>query len=545
MTFSTCSVFSYGSIGPRAVVQTRVCLTHDELDKGMGDALNDCDLSGTATSTSDDSNDIPIATATPIKKLGTMQLAVIVFYTVSGGPFGVEETVRAGGAFYALLGFAIFPLVWSIPEALVTAELGAAYPEASGTVAWVEEAYGPFWGWLQGCLTWFSGVTDNAIYPVLFLDYALQMFHNDQDLDGVTRFILLSTTCLVLTYINYRGLDIVGDMSMTICVLSMSPFVVFCIVGLFKLDPSRWLQKPDPTVDSIDEATGAGLISTATMGGIMWRPYLNNLFWNLNSFDSASCFAGEINNPGRAFPRAMFGGVLLVMVSYLLPLLVALGTTTATQSDWVDGYMATVVSDTVGPWLGAWVVFAAGISNLAMFMSEMSSDAFQILGLAERGYLPKAFAKRSPYGTPTWGLVVGAAVILAMSVTDLSSLIEMLNFNYSLSLLLEYCAFVKLRISHPNLARPYRIPLNTFGCILLIIPPLFFTTVIMMLASYVTYIYAAGTVIASLVIYRFRTRDAIVVSSYDMVEIHDVEAVIADDNEPDPAPPPPGLPEIT
>jgi amino acid transporter len=449
-----------------------------------------------------------------------------VFYTVSGGPFGMEETIRSSGAFYSIVGFAIFPLIWSVPEALVTAELGSTFPEASGTVAWVEEAYGPFWGWLQGCLTWVSGVTDNAIYPVLFLDYALQMIQvsDEDDLHPVVRFLILASTCLVLTYLNYRGLDVVGDMSVTICILSMSPFIVFCLIGMFKVDPKRWLEMPDPAVASFDEANVNGWMSAVSLGGILWRPYLNNLFWNLNSFDSAACFAGEIANPGKAFPRAMFGGVILVMISYLLPLLIALGATTASQKDWVDGYLVNVVSEAAGPWLGAWVVFAAGISNLAMFMSEMSSDAFQILGLAERGYLPKCFARRSEYGTPTWGLVIGALVIMAMSVTDLSSLIEMLNFNYSISLVLEYCAFIQLRISSPELERPYRIPMNTFGCCLLIVPPIFFTIVIMMLASSVTYIYAAGTIAISIIVYRFRAGNEDSGDAFEKCKLRDIEA---------------------
>lgn len=79
--------------------------------------------------------------ATPIKprdagehaqKLSAVALAVVVFYKVSGGPFGAEPAVQAAGPFYALVGFAVFPLLWSIPEALVTAELGSAYPEPAG-----------------------------------------------------------------------------------------------------------------------------------------------------------------------------------------------------------------------------------------------------------------------------------------------------------------------------------------------------------------------------------------------------------------------------
>jgi hypothetical protein len=66
------------------------------------------------------------------EKLGVISLAVLVFYNVSGGPFGIETAVRAGGNFYAILGFLIMPFVWSLQEALMTAELGSTFVEASG-----------------------------------------------------------------------------------------------------------------------------------------------------------------------------------------------------------------------------------------------------------------------------------------------------------------------------------------------------------------------------------------------------------------------------
>ena len=66
------------------------------------------------------------------KKIGLAPLVVLIFYSVSGGPFGIEDIVRAGGPFYALAGFSLL-LVWAIPEALITAELSTAMPEASGS----------------------------------------------------------------------------------------------------------------------------------------------------------------------------------------------------------------------------------------------------------------------------------------------------------------------------------------------------------------------------------------------------------------------------
>jgi hypothetical protein len=50
------------------------------------------------------------------RQLGVLPLAAIVFFNVSGGPFGVETAVRAGGNLFALAGFLIGPLVWSVQE---------------------------------------------------------------------------------------------------------------------------------------------------------------------------------------------------------------------------------------------------------------------------------------------------------------------------------------------------------------------------------------------------------------------------------------------
>ena len=85
----------------------------------------------------------------------------------------------------------------------------------------------------------------------------------------------------------------------------------------------------------------------------------------------------------------MLWSTLLVAVCYFFPLLVAIGASPPTSEsrpgDWEDGYMAVVNAELVGPWLGAWTVMAAGISNIALFQAELSADAFQLMGMADRG----------------------------------------------------------------------------------------------------------------------------------------------------------------
>ena len=52
----------------------------------------------------------------------------------------------------------------------------------------------------------------------------------------------------------------------------------------------------------------------------------------------------------------------------------------------IAGYLTTVTMDIGGEWLGIWIVFAAAISNIALFRAEMSGDAYQLMGMANPFY---------------------------------------------------------------------------------------------------------------------------------------------------------------
>lgn len=105
------------------------------------------------------------------KKLSLLPLIFLIYFEVAGGPYGEESAVGAAGPLLAILGFLVFPFIWSIPEALVTAELATAFPGNGGYVIWAHRAFGPFWGSLMGSWKYLSGVINLASYPVLCMDY--------------------------------------------------------------------------------------------------------------------------------------------------------------------------------------------------------------------------------------------------------------------------------------------------------------------------------------------------------------------------------------
>ncbi|KQK00894.1 hypothetical protein BRADI_3g52510v3 [Brachypodium distachyon] len=415
-----------------------------------------------------------------IRKLSIIPLIFLIFYEVSGGPFGIEDTVGAAGPLLAIAGFLLLPVIWSVPEALITAELGTMFPENGGFVVWVASALGPYWGFQQGWVKWLSGVIDNALYPVLFLDYLKSAVPALGG--GAPRALAVVGLTALLTLLNYRGLTVVGWVAICLGVFSLIPFLVMGLVSIPKLRPARWL-----AVDLHD---------------VDWNLYLNTLFWNLNYWDSISTLSGEVENPSKTLPKALFYAVILVVVAYLYPLLAGTGALPLEdKAQWTDGYFADVARLLGGAWLMWWVQAASALSNMGMFVAEMSSDSYQLLGMAERGMLPAFFARRSRrHGTPLVGILFSASGVLLLSAMSFQEIVAAENFLYCFGMILEFLAFVLLRVRRPDAPRPYRVPLGTAGCVAMLLPPTALIVVVLALSTLKVALVSLGAVAIGLVL---------------------------------------------
>jgi len=239
-----------------------------------------------------------------------------------------------------------------------------------------------------------------------------------------------------------------------VCLLSLCPFVIFCVAGIPQIQPHRWLQAPPGGIKGVD-----------------WALLLNTFFWNINFWESAACFAGEVRDPSRDYPRGMLLAVLMVLLVLLLPILVATGASSAPHTEWRDGYFVVLAGEIVGPWLGVWMILASALSNVGMFEAEMSSDSWQVAGMADRGILPAVLSHRSKHGTPTYGILLSATGVLCLGWMSFGQVVSMLNLLYCYAQLIEFAAFLHLRAHRPDLPRPFRIPLGTAAMSLLLVGP--------------------------------------------------------------------------
>jgi len=435
-----------------------------------------------------DSNAKPSSQQSPDSTLTTFVLGIIIYFSSGGTPFGMEPSLKAAGNLYAIIGYAVMPFVWALPEAVMTYELSSLYPCSSGGVRWAEEAFGKTCGLFTGYLGWVSGITNNATAPVLFFSYLSSHFFPDiSDTDTPwIQFGISAGIAIVLAYINYRGLEVVGKASVLIFFVSIAPFVLMTIIGIPKVDPQKWLQTPTGEEEVFDDDTMAqpGWVPDTLLGGIALRPFINNLYWSVNGFDQAGHFSNAV--PKRTLRNGLCLSLLLVSTTKMIPILISTGATDIEQADWKAGSFALAATEIGGRWLGTLVVVASGISLLAQFLSGMSADSLQLQGMADRGQLPLIFRTRSPHDTPTNALILGLLGVMIMLPLPFGFIVELSNFAYCISVIIEFLAFAQLRIRRGDGTM-----LRKTVYALLLIAPMLYNIVVLMVASYATYIYGA------------------------------------------------------
>ncbi|KAG5517719.1 hypothetical protein RHGRI_038188 [Rhododendron griersonianum] len=430
---------------------------------------------------------LPITTTTTThdpKKLTLIPLIFLIYFEVAGGPYGEEPAVQAAGPLLAILGFLIFPFIWSIPEALITAELSTAFPGNGGFVIWADAAFGPFFGSLMGTWKFLSGVINIAAFPVLCVDYLKNIFSVFSG--GYPRYLAVTLSTLLLSFVNYLGLSIVGYFAVFLGIISLLPFIIMSLIAIPQIKPHRWLSLGQKEVKHD------------------WNLFFNTLFWNLNFWDNVSTLAGEVKNPQKIFPKALFIAVIFTCLAYIIPLMAVIGAVSVDQNEWEAGFMAQAAEIISGKWLKLWIEIGAVLSGIGLFEAQLSSSAYQVLGMAELGFLPKFFGVRSKgFGTPWVGIVLSTVITLSVSFMNFTDIISSANFLYSLGMLLEFASFVWLRRKYPAMKRPYRVPMGIPGLVVMCLVPSVFLVFIMAIATKVVYLVSGLMTVAGVGWYFF------------------------------------------
>ena len=385
-------------------------------------------------------------------KMRLLPLIAATYFMVSGGPYGLEDIIGEAGYGRALLLLALVPLVWSLPTSLMVGELASAVPEEGGYYCWVKRALGGFWGFQEAWLSMAASVFDMAIYPVIFVLYLGRL---EPAWTAGSRGTWWAVAVVVLCAAwNLRGARAVGEGSVGLFCLLLSPFVVLTAVGLWK----------GLTGQHGSGAFGGSSMLRAPAAGADFAGAVSVTLWNYMGWDNASTVAQEVKNPQRNYPRAMLSAAVLVALTYVLPLaavaLVGIPAEQFSTGAWTDA-----AREVVGPWLALCVVLGGTINGFGMFNALMMSYTRVPYALAEEGLLPKVVARRTQAGVPWVSVLLCStawALALRMSFERLISIDLVL---YGAALVLEFVALVVLRVKEPELRRPFKVPGGLWGAV--------------------------------------------------------------------------------
>ncbi len=386
-------------------------------------------------------------------KISVVPMIAATYFMVAGGPYGLEDIVQKTGYAATLLILVVTPLLWSLPTAMMVSELATAIPEEGGFYIWVRRGMGRFWGFQETWLTLAGSVFEMALYPNLCIDYIGQFAPGL--VAGHRGLILGFAMIAICTAWNIMGAHSVGEGSVWMNVALLVPFVALTVLAL---GSGRFAGGPGSAPIPLRHAD--------LLGGVLIA------MWNYMGWDNLSTIAGEVESPQRTYSRAMFGAVLLVVASYLIPV-GAIARTGIDPNRWTTGGWADVGRIVGGETLAVAIALAGVIGAIGSFGALMLSFTRLPLVMAEDGYLPRIFSRRNARTGAPWVAILVCAIMWAICFPlgfEKSLLLDVMLTG--LSILLEFWALAALRVREPELARPFRVPGGMAGAVAIGVPPL-------------------------------------------------------------------------
>jgi len=360
--------------------------------------------------------------------LAVWSMVGLIFFEVSGGSYGIEPVVRkAGDPVYAVVGLVLVPLLWSIPIALMTAEMCSAYPHVGGKIYFVHELLGPYVGWLNGAFNAVSNVFDVATLPAMAVGYAGRLPGGLQAWPRALACGMVALACLL----NVRGVALVGRASSAFTLLVCSPFVLLVLLGA-------------PRLRGLAEQEFATLAPSRLK-------FLCCLLWNTSGYDDAGATAAEVLEPQAVYPRALAASVAIVTASYLLPVVVGLAVQ-PTVAAWHDGELVHIGGIIGGPLLSLAIALLGIVSSFGQLNALLCSSVREIVCLAELPGqpVPRFLARLHPtFLTPHVGTLLFSCVLLLLVGADFTDLIAASMFFDCFSFVLQFAAWIKHRSYSP------------------------------------------------------------------------------------------------
>ncbi|MCF0247965.1 MAG: amino acid permease [Synergistes sp.] len=394
--------------------------------------------------------------------LAMMNVAAIV--SLRGLP--AEAEYGLASIFYYLFA-AVFFL---IPVSLAAAEMATALPQKGGVFRWVGEAFGAragfvaiFLQWLQNTI-WFPTVLTFAAVSIAYIGTNTA---SDTAL-AANKFYTLAIVLAFYwgsTLLNFRGMKLSGAISKWGTLIgTVIPAAILIVLGIAYYATGHTIYMPMQWDDMIPNLADPAKLSLAV-----------SIFLFFAGMEASAVHVKEIENPEKNYPLGILISVLVTVVIFVFGTL-ALGFVipqkdiNLTQSLLV-GYRNLFAAFGL-EWLSPIIAICLALGVFSGVSTWIAGPSKGVLAVGKAGYLPPILQKVNKHGVQVNILYLQSALVTVLSIVfvllpSVQAAYQILSAltvtMYLIMYMLMFGAFLKLRISEPELARPFKVPFGKVG----------------------------------------------------------------------------------
>ena len=333
-----------------------------------------------------------------VRGIGTWALSAnIINMTVGAGIFVLPGVVAAQIGPAALIAYVVCAVIVGTVF-LCYAEAGSRVTRSGGSYAYVEEAFGPFAGFVTSTLLWLGyAVFSDAALAVAMTDaIALKLPILSQ---GLPRDLFILALFAFLAWINIVGLKEGVRLVIVNTVAKLVPLVLLAVVGLFFINFDNLVIVEWPSLQNFG---AAALV----------------LFFAFGGAETALNSSGEIHNPARTIPRGLLLGVGGIFTMYVALQVVAQGTLGPELANNTAAPLAAAATVVFGSWGAQLLLLGMIISIFGNLSGDVLNTPRVIFASARDGLLPGVLGKVHPkHHTPHVAILFYAAAGGAIALT--------------------------------------------------------------------------------------------------------------------------------
>ena len=378
------------------------------------------------------------------KNLGiAAALSTVVGMVIGGGVFFKPQavyTLTGGAPGLGILAWIIAGIM-TITAGLTAAEVSAAIPKTGGMMVYIEEIYGKklgfLTGWMQTVL--FFPATAAAI-AVMFGQQAALLLNNSSLVMPMSIGVIL-----LIGILNTFGSKTSGAIQTVSTVCKLIPLVLIIVFGFIKGSGDNPIMNP---------LVAEGIRPMGIIGQLLVA-----ILFAYDGWINVGALAGEMKNPGKDLPKAIIGGLSIVMAINVVINLAYLWVLPASELAQYASPASIVAEKIFGPVGGKLINVGILVSVFGCLNGYLLTGPRIPYTLANQKVLPAMFGKLNKHGVPANATLFMAVLSAIYALSGQFNLLSDLSmFAIWAFYTLTFIGVIKLRKTQPDLKRPYKVP---------------------------------------------------------------------------------------